>query len=469
MNIWNLSEHRSVIVLGASIQVRKLKTKIKIYIAYDIYENGKRKQKEVVCDSYEEAERLLPDVLEASKLGVVFAKPPKPEVYKSPYIKASTQSEDINITVSELLDKYVEMKCAKNWEAGTKQISDNIIKHYINPFIGNAKVAGMTPKFIQEYISDLPNHPAAPGAHKNKNGTNKRISARTVKEVMKILRPAFGYASTILGVIPYNPTYDVSLPDEEEFEREQWSEQEVDYALKRCSDHMLKASIVIEYFGTLRTGEGCALTLDCIHVTDEDLKSGAARIHINKTLRRLNKKDLDDTRSRGILYVFPNPDNTKDVKTTIVIKKPKTKKSIRDIYMPETAAIVISDYIKYRNEQLGEAIEAGVYKQYGGYDFLFTQMNGRPYEVKELRKRFKKFIKDNGLRPVDFYSLRHSGSTSKLRVSKGDVKAVQGDTGHATANTLLKVYASIVDEDRKNIATFMEKKHFGENKETEDD
>ena len=48
-----------------------------------------------------------------------------------------------------------------------------------------------------------------------------------------------------------------------------------------------------------------------------------------------------------------------------------------------------------------------------------------------------------------FHSLRHSSTTYKLKLNHGDIKATQGDTGHSQADMVTKVYAHILDEDRK--------------------
>ena len=50
---------------------------------------------------------------------------------------------------------------------------------------------------------------------------------------------------------------------------------------------------------------------------------------------------------------------------------------------------------------------------------------------------------------VVFHSLRHSSTTYKLKLNNGDLKATQGDTGHAQIDMITNVYAHILDEDRK--------------------
>ena len=58
---------------------------------------------------------------------------------------------------------------------------------------------------------------------------------------------------------------------------------------------------------------------------------------------------------------------------------------------------------------------------------------------------------------MDFQSLRHSSTTYKLKLNKGDIKATQGDTGHSQADMVTRVYAHILDEDRKVNAIRMER------------
>lgn len=54
-----------------------------------------------------------------------------------------------------------------------------------------------------------------------------------------------------------------------------------------------------------------------------------------------------------------------------------------------------------------------------------------------------------------FHSLRHTSVTYKLKLSGGDIKAVQGDSGHAQADMVTEVYGHILDEDRKKNAQLM--------------
>ena len=48
----------------------------------------------------------------------------------------------------------------------------------------------------------------------------------------------------------------------------------------------------------------------------------------------------------------------------------------------------------------------------------------------------------------------------KLQLSGGDIKAVQGDTGHAQARMVTDLYAHTSNEDRRQLAKKVEQKFF---------
>lgn len=61
-------------------------------------------------------------------------------------------------------------------------------------------------------------------------------------------------------------------------------------------------------------------------------------------------------------------------------------------------------------------------------------------------------------------SLRATSATYKLVVSKGDIKSVQGDTGHATAKMVTDTYAKIQDKSRKKMAEALEQGFYKDGK-----
>ncbi len=69
----------------------------------------------------------------------------------------------------------------------------------------------------------------------------------------------------------------------------------------------------------------------------------------------------------------------------------------------------------------------------------------------------KDLIEEYDLPPVVFHSLRHSSITYKLKLNCGDIKSVQGDSGHAQATMVTDQYSHILDENRRTNAQLIEK------------
>ena len=79
-----------------------------------------------------------------------------------------------------------------------------LIRNYIIPFIGDYPILEVDTPFLMEYYADLQTKKAVPGNHLSEPGY---ISARTIRDINKILSPSFRYA-IFLRLIPSN----LSLP-----------------------------------------------------------------------------------------------------------------------------------------------------------------------------------------------------------------------------------------------------------------
>ena len=144
----------------------------------------------------------------------------------------------------------------------------------------------------------------------------------------------------------------------------------------------------------------------------------------------------------NIEYVFtPLFPNTS---TRVILKKPKTDSSIRKVWLPKTLAYILREWKASQDELRGFLGD-----EYQDYDLVVALPNGRPCEDRIILKEFEKLREKAGLPRVVFHSLRHSSTTYKLKLNHGDLKATQGDTGHAEIDMITSVYAHILDEDRK--------------------
>lgn len=179
-------------------------------------------------------------------------------------------------------------------------------------------------------------------------------------------------------------------------------------------------------------------------ISEEDIACDNAHIVFHKQLQRANRNALAEIEKKNhILYEFP-PVLKKEPKTVLVLTKPKTESSERTVWVPRTVAFILKDW-KKNQDKMKEFLG----KDYHDYNLVVTLEDGRPCEKKLIEKAFNRLIAENDLPCVVFHSLRHSSATYKLKLNNGDLKATQGDTGHAQTSTLTEIYAHILDEDRK--------------------
>ena len=159
----------------------------------------------------------------------------------------------------------------------------------------------------------------------------------------------------------------------------------------------------------------------CLCISPEAIEENRAYIFINKESQRIRKESLDALDGKDVLLVFPT--NHKKNSTVRILKTPKTESSVRKIFLPKSVANMLVDWKAEQDEM----------KEIPGDEYMYYN-----------------------LPPVVFHSFRHSSVTYKLKLNGGDIKAVQGDSGHAQVNMVTDVYSHILDDDRRKNAELFE-------------
>ena len=209
-----------------------------------------------------------------------------------------------------------------------------------------------------------------------------------------------------------------------------------------CEDEILSLAINLSFACSLRIGEMLGLTWDCVTIDDESIRENNAQIFVNKELQRVDTETMHKLDNKEIIYVFPAIYNKGT--TTLVLKTPKTFMSTRKIYLPLTVA----NMLKERKKQIEEAKK--IYgDEYDDHNLVFCHPTGKPMEGQVINRALQKLIADHNLPKVVFHSFRHASITYKLKWNGGDMKSVQGDSGHSCMDMVAEVYSHIIDEDRR--------------------
>lgn len=314
-----------------------------------------------------------------------------------------------------------------------------LIANYINPIIGDMEVQDITTRVVDKYIQTLQKTPSV--SRKNRKARTEFVTNSTIEKIIKLLRCAFKQAVR-WELIEKNPFDNVVLPKTEYKKRNIWDAETIRLALDQCTDSKLYIAMNLAFACSLRMGEILGLTWKNVHIEDENIATDNAYIYIEAELARASKQAIETLGEKDIYHIFtPLMPNTS---TRIILKKPKTDSSIRKVWLPKTVAYILREW-KTSQEELKSFLG----DEYQDFDLVVALPNGRPCENRIIEKEFSLLKQKAGLPNVVFHSLRHSSTTYKLKLNHGDLKVTQGDTGHAEIDMITKVYAHILDEDRK--------------------
>ncbi len=353
-------------------------------------------------------------------------------------------------TVADLLEEYCSVYGVNNWAMSTYRSKKGLMYNYIIPLIGDVKLDELTPRLMDKFYQSLLK--VKTKVVQNKKPKNEYLTVHTVREIHKFLRSAFNQAVK-WELMTRNPVLNATLPKEEHQKREIWTAETLMHALEVCDDDILALAINLSFACSLRMGEMLGLTWDCIDISEESLKENNASIFVDKELQRVNRDVMEVLDNKDIIRVFPR--TLSNTNTSLVLKTPKTKTSVRKIFLPSTVAQMLLE----RKKQIDEMKEL-FGDEYLDYDLVFCHSSGRPMEGQVINRALKKLIQDNDLPDVVFHSFRHASITYKLKWNGGDMKSVQGDSGHARMDMVADVYSHIIDEDRRYNAQKFEEQFY---------
>ena len=319
-----------------------------------------------------------------------------------------------SVTVAEFLMDWLPKQCSKHkWAPKTYESNLSTIQNLIIPYIGSMEMQKLKPYHMENLYTTLSKTPCGSYIEGKKQELTEKqkqrfLSGTTIHEVHRLLGTAFQYAVE-WGVLIKSPV-PVDSPKKSTQERTIWTVEEMRAALDSMDDPILHLAVHLTLVGALREGEIVGLTPEDL---DFDAADGIGTFRINKSMQRVRKEALNQVDDGCIIKVFP--DKLERSTTSLILKSTKTASSCRTIFM--TSAL--KEELKKWLSQLA-ADEMKDPTRYRDSGMLFRLPNG----------------------------LRHSSATYQLMISGGDVKAVQGTTGHATADMLVNTYAHIQQSSR---------------------
>ena len=355
------------------------------------------------------------------------------------------------MTVEEMLYKWIPIQSSKHkWSPKTYTQSVAMVQNLIVPYIGKRKVQDLRTYDIEQFYATLSQTPCGQYVHGVKqelteNQKKRLLSSTSIHEVHTLLKTAFSYAVD-WDLIHKSPT-PREAPKINTEERTIWDERTMLAALQTIENPALHLAVHMSMILSLREGEILGLQPSDL---DFDAADGRGTISVNKALQRADKVALSKIDPTQIYHTFP--DRREGSKSSLILKRTKTKKSNRILYMTKPLKEELLAWLEKMKQDEQNAPE-----KYSNCGQLFRLPDGLPIAPDVLTKWYRMWRAEHPeFEKIVFHGLRHSSATYQLIESGGNIKAVQGNTGHATTGILMDTYAHTQDKPRLELAEKLE-------------
>ena len=306
------------------------------------------------------------------------------------------------MTVEEMLYKWIPIQSSKHkWSPKTYTQSVAMVQNLIVPYIGKRKVQDLRTYDIEQFYATLSQTPCGQYVHGEKqelteNQKKRLLSSTSIHEVHTLLKTAFSYAVD-WDLIHKSPTpREASKINTEE--RTIWDERTMLAALQTIENPALHLAVHMSMILSLREGEILGLQPGDL---DFDAADGRGTISVNKALQRADKVALSKIDPTQIYHTFP--DRREGSKSSLILKRTKTKKSNRILYMTKPLKEELLAWLEKMKQD-----EQSAREKYSNCGQLFRLPDGLPIAPELLTKWYRLWRAEHPeFEQIVFHGLRH--------------------------------------------------------------
>ena len=358
------------------------------------------------------------------------------------YMNSGIEVQINEISYSDYLDYWLEKHCEVNLKYHTIEAYKNIIKNHIKPRLGFYMLSQITTATLQEFM--------------NRTYIEYGFSKNFMKNILKVLKTSFSYATDVMGYIKINPTLNVKLPKYDVPDSDPahiFSKEEIQIILERFKkNHCVYYAFLTAYYTGLRVSEVFGLTWDDIDLENKTLT-------VNKNILKKNQAGATHGRhisGKATTMWFFGTCKTKSSYRTINIgdtlvnalkeykkEQEENKLEYGDYYMKHYAKIVKNAYTNQDETKIINAykeIEVALPE----VDLVFVKNNGVFEGTDSCKYPFKVIHYELGIN-CRFHDFRDTHAT-RLIEAGADVKAVSKRLGHSTIRTTYEIYVRVTEK-----------------------
>jgi len=317
-------------------------------------------------------------------------------------IDAGTYKAPCKMTVAQWLDIWVT-EYLNSVKPLTKHNYNKQVQKHFKPALGAVRLDALDTHTIQRFYNSL----SASG-----------LSPKTVKNLHGILHCALQQAIAC-GYLSRNPADACKLPKVTKPEIKPLEPVEIARLLKEAEQDDYCNLFIVAMFTGMRQGELLGLAWECV-----DFQTGIITVK-----QQLQCKDGN--------YFLETP---KSGKNRTILPAP-----------------IVMDALRNQMERQQKEREQAGKMWDNQFNLVFTDALGKYLVRRTVVKHFKKISQRAGISDdARFHDLRHSFAVSSLYAGD-DIKTVQANLGHATAQFTLDVYGHVTQKMRQESANRMQK------------
>ena len=290
------------------------------------------------------------------------------------------------ILIKEVITQW--LNSSKSIHKGATEVRyEYLIEKHIIPELGDVPLSSVTSSLLTNFMNRKLEHGSL-----NSKGT---LSPSYVRSIMSVVVSVLQYAVNEGMCQPLNINLQKPCIDKRDLEvLSAFDQNRLESALIHNIDET-KLGILISLNTGLRIGEVCALSWD-------DIDFERQIFHIRSTVARVKSMDSG-------------------VNSKLIIDKPKTKSSLRDIPIPSKLLTIL---VSMKKQSKGKYVVSAEN----------SFVSPRTYEY-----RYHNILDEYNIPSVNYHTLRHTFATRCIEVGV-DVKTLSEILGHANVSITLNTY-----------------------------
>lgn len=313
-------------------------------------------------------------------------------------LKANNSDPHVSISpyvgsYSNWLTYWMTTKVKHEVKVTTYSNYQRLINKHIVPELGNKTLTMLTHRRLQNFVYEL---------------ESKNLTTGSIRNVFNLIKNSLVEAKA-RQFIASNPCDHIQLPQSIKKEvkvltlQEQRKIEFIAFQGKGCS------AVILALYSGMRIGEISGLKWKDIDFVNN-------LIHVKRTVSRVSTEGHQDS------------------KTRLIEGTPKSAHSIRQIPLAKN----LKNYL--------------LKKQLDSQSDYVISINGKQMEPRTISNRFKKVIKEAGVKEFNFHVLRHTFATRCLE-QKVDIVSLSRILGHQSTKMTLDTYTgSLLETRRKAMA-----------------